>query len=481
METLMLEVITALKQAKWKEDRQRRARATRNIDFFDNNHYPYIEAGIESRFDNSSKYESGITPATFVKKYKRYDNLTEVIITEKSTLLKKPAKITITNSKGEELSETQQKAFQKILNDIDLDANLHETEKQTNLNRDTALLPQIVTVDGEQTIILDIITPDGAFVKQKDGNPTEAEEFYYSIGTDTDSPDTAKEVIIYNMWNDAGEKYELRIDDSTGVKADLVKLDNQIQYGYNPITMFRNYTPKQTFWNDKHNYTVDENLEIDLLKTAWNISRNMNIPMLVLRGYPEGQEVKSGWSFVTAIPADKDTGNQGDAGYINPNAPIETEAKLILSSKEQVASANKLSPSIFTSGEKFSSGYHAFISKQDLLEYTDTLRKHYTKSIKRLLKVICKTAEGIGIVFPEDIDFTIDYAEVSFIQSPEEKAKVRALKTQQGIWSAVQSLMDDNPDMDEKAAIKELERIQRLRKLEEVANPFEDESEEDDE
>ena len=69
--------------------------------------------------------------------------------------------------------------------------------------------------------------------------------------------------------------------------------------------------------------------------------------------------------------------------------------------------------------------------------------------------------------------------EIKFAESPEEKARTRALKTMAGIWSPIHSLMEDNPDLTEEEAIVEYEKILKWNKLGKPKNPFEEEDKEE--
>jgi len=52
-------------------------------------------------------------------------------------------------------------------------------------------------------------------------------------------------------------------------------------------------------------------------------------------------------------------------------------------------------------------------------------------------------------------------------------ARSRALKTQEGTWSAVQSLMADDPELTEEMAIEKVKQIAKWNKLSQPVNPFE--------
>jgi hypothetical protein len=453
-----------LKHAKWQEDIARRQRALRNIDFYTNNHKPYIEKEIKRRNPSDVVDSGNETSAQFLCKYIEQDNLTEVIIDGKSVLFEEAATISMENG-----TKKQQEAFKDISKCLDY--ILAQTEIEVNTNRDVAVIPFVTTVNGKKIVKLEIITSDMAFVKQSDKDPTQADEFYYEVGTKSNSPNVAEKITLYNMWNSKGEKYRVEIN-SDGIEIERELIEKTINYGYMPVVMFRDYVPMQNFWKDAVNYTVEKNFQIDLLQTGVNVSQSQNIPTLVLKNY-EGSDVKKGWKFVIGTKSDG-AGNEGDAKYISPNAPNEEDQKLIDMRKEQVAISNKLSPAIIKGGE-FTSGYHLFLSKQDLLKYTETLKKYYTEPIKQLCKVICDTWSGLAKYnFPANPEFMIDYAEIKYPESPKEKAEVRLLKTQEGTWSPVQSLMEDNPELEEKEAIERIKKTAGWNKLMQPANPFEE-------
>lgn len=466
--------ISALKsQAKWTADQERRIKVEKWLDFYWNNHNPinrytilglrsgYLDEIIDSRLDNQE--------AIILKKYIEIENLTERIVNDSSLMFRVSPQISLENG-----TKKMQDNFDELLEMTNFYTLLREINKFTNLCYDIHVIPQI----RDKKMYIDIITPDICFVEQQEEDPTKAKSIYYQIGIYEDSPQIEDTIETYIVWNEEG-KFKIEIDNTGQInenkKEEIVTIDYK---GKIPVVLFRNYIPIFKYWYPGENYVVDRNIQIDLRMTALNMLEDWNLPQKVRIGIDKAKEGKLGLTFTEDIERNDEGEAIGSVGYIRPDAPVQDERELIEWRILQVANSLGLSVESFK-GNKFSSGYELFLSKSEIIEKNKEERPYYRDSIVELLEIMMITAEGLKMRFPDKPEIAINFGELTFAQSPEEKERARAMKKQSGTWSAVQSIMEDDPDLTEEQAIEKVEKIKVWNEIGRPKSPFEEEIEEE--
>lgn len=422
------------KQKKWDNDIERRLKALKYLDFYNNNEDEYLEEKIDDRYDKRE--------AKVIKGYIETMPLTERLINDSSLLFRESPEITTDD-------ESQNEKLQKMIDDLQIDAYLRDINKLTNLLFDVAVMPNIR--DGK--LVLDIITPDMMFVEQDPNDPKKAIRIYYSVGQTVNTTTNSHRLDLYEFW-DATGKYSCTVDMQTGNVSNIEQLEAPDYKGEIPVVMFRNYIPKDSFFSEKSNSIVKLHEAIDMRLTALNCMEDFNIPARVNVGVPSDQEFKLGFSFMTNIPANDMGQAVGDSKYINPNSPVQEEWQLIENRMIQGALSVGLSTASIK-GSEFSSGYHLKLSKEEILAKNAEQRPYYYKSIKDLIRLLSITdgyaKEKYGL--NPDNEIYVNFGEIEFLESAEEKARTRSMQLANGTKSVIDFLIEDDPDLTEDDAV----------------------------
>ncbi len=159
-------------------------------------------------------------------------------------------------------------------------------------------------------------------------------------------------------------------------------------------------------------------------------------------GLPAGDMVRAGPDRTITLPTD------GKFGFAAPNTPVEQVLKAIEFLIKQTAVANDLAANVFELDAKAESGAAKLAESRDLIEArADDLElwRGYERRLFETLKVVANTHQPNSI--PESASLTVDFGEVA--ESPDEVARLDAYQRRLdlGIWSPVDALMADNPDI----------------------------------
>jgi len=464
---LLKELMT---KAKWNNDIERRQRAEMALDFYNNNHDPltvdgkgYVTAMIYDRIDE--------VEARVLEKYVEMDNVVKRIVDESSIMFRVAPEIELVNG-----TDKQKENFKNLLEMVNMNAYLREIQKYANLFGDVGVLPQTRTdLSGRnRKMYIDLITPDISFVQQRDIDPTQAEKFFYQIGVleNTAIPDR----ILYIYWDIDG-KHQCEVKQNGEIDIDTIEDLEAPNYNGNiPVVMFRNYIPVNTFWKPGDNYLVHKNLQIDYRLTGLNMLEDYNLPQKVRIGVDEDYESKTGLTFAEDIKRNTDGTAVGSISYINPNAPINDEKEAIDWRKYDMASSYGLAVDTMK-GTTFTSGFHAFIAKQEIIERNKIEQDLYRPSIKELCRNMCIAAIDIGMRFPENPEFDIDFGEITFAESPQEKEQNRTARLSNNTANLIDFELEDNPDLngDREEAMKIIKIRQEENQKLKPANPFDQE------
>ncbi len=446
METMIRNMQQA---SRWNEDIQRRLRTRKYLDYYRNRCKEYIAERIDSMVDGEEAKE--------LKKYIEHDNITERFVDEISLVFAEKVKITARRRKpdGSLVEDAEaQKEIERLLRQTRFQVTMKEVERLTKLIFDVAVLPQVR--DGK--VELDIITGDKAFVIQQIKNTVKAEQFYYQVGL-RENTALAERVDIFHFWTADGRKYQCEIMANGQPDPQSVTHLNHIAYPNMPVVMFRNYLPIDTFWFDGENAIVEKNIAIDLKRTDLAMAEAYNIPQLFTTGTRENQDMKKGRTFKIDIPRNDMGEAVGDAKYLSPNEPLKELNEMINSRIEQLGLSKGLSKSLI-SGTTVSSGYALALSKYEIVERNRRQRDYYYDSVLELVENMIITANrGLGWEIPEDLVLGVDFGEIRFGVSDQEKEEIRQMKLQNGTISRIDIMLEDNPELDRDMAIEQATRI----------------------
>jgi len=471
---------TGLDSAKWNEDKERRILRERDYAFYNDDHnYSLSNGFVIEHTDCDDRTHTSMASgflediiyrrvdyleAMELRKYIETDNLTRRVISNKAIMFKVPPEIDIP-----EASPERQENFKKLLDETNFLAILREIQRLTELHYDVHVIPQVR--DGK--VYVDFILSQDAFVEQNELDPTKFDKFFYSVGVRENSM-VADNITEYVYWDNEGKhQCEITMDGkiAKGTVEDIPSIFDSKKII--PIVCFRNYVPINTYWSPRRNYLVDKNIIIDLRLTELNMMESWNLPQKVRIGVDNDFEGKVGLTFAEQI-ARNDSGEAvGQINYISPNAPIIAERELIDWRKQDVASSYNIAADNMK-GNAYSSGWQLYLSKSEIIEKNKEDRVLYLQPLKQLLQYMMIAAEEIDMKFDDNEEIMVNFGELTYIQSPEEIARTRIMKTQEGTWSPIMSLREDDPDLDDKAAEEKLMQIKAENDLIKPVNPFDE-------
>lgn len=159
-------------------------------------------------------------------------------------------------------------------------------------------------------------------------------------------------------------------------------------------------------------------------------------------GLPAGDAVRAGPDRTIALPTD------GKFGFASPETPIEGVLKAIEFVIKQTAIMNDLAANVFELDPKAESGAAKVAESRDLMEArADDLElwRIYEARLFEVVKRVVNTHTPGAV--PEGATISIDFGEID--QGADENTRLDAYKKRidLGIWSAVDALMADNPDV----------------------------------
>ena len=458
--------------AKWHNETERMELAQLYLDIYRGVYKDIINDLIIDQLD--------IREASELIKYVESEGATERLIKDICLIYAEEPDIRIQKKVKKETvdDETFQEAFDELIESSNLSVVLDNINQLTKLLRDCPVLPQVRNGKVE----LDIITPEKCFVEQDPDNPKEAIKFYYQVGVLEDSPGRVNPINQYHYWDISSgkaKKYYCEISiDALGkfvINPDSVVELNAPVYDEMPVVMFRDYLPDDSFWYKGNSAIVDKAIAIDMRRTDLAMAEAYNIPQLVTKGMDTEHfnEIKRGRVFRINIPPNSQS-ELGDASFINPSEKLQELWELIKERYKSLALSKGLSESSI-SGSAATSGYHLALSKADILYANKRERKYYRQPTKKLLRIILLTAQEASLYnFPKDPIFSIDFGEIEFPQSDEEREKTWAMKFANGTANLIDYEMDHNPDLTREEAIEVIKQRKEEDKMFAPENPFKD-------
>ena len=454
--------------SKWNDDIQRREMSAMYLDYYRGSYREILRALIydQVNFEGAKR----------LKNFIESEGTCPSIINQIATVFDEKCEITPVN----ETSDEFMMEWQKMLDDVDIQVIFENVDRYVELLHDVPVLPLVI--DGK--LKLKIITPDKCLVHQYEKDPTQMIRFFYLVDTLINTPGMAQRVDVYACYDISDgylRYYTCQLTDEGRILDGTIEEQEVPNYGRIPVVIFRNYLPDDCFWYKGNSQIVDKSIAIDMRRTDLAMAEAYHIPQLVARGIST-ENFKTltldRTSYINIPPNDMGV-SDGDAKYITPDSGLKELLDVINARRKSLAFNHDISADTID-GVTSTSGYQLALSKWEIIKRSNRKRKYYNKPIKELIKLIIETLDYYQISnFTKVKDINIDYGEVTFPQSEEEKARARQMKIQEGIWSPVQSLMQDNPDLTAEEAEERLLQIKKWNDLTKPENPFEKETNED--
>lgn len=422
-----------LSYSKWQEQLRRMSTVQKVLDYYNNNYTPYITSILKKVYPNNYK-----VLVNFIRKYPIVMRLTDDV----SILFRNKPAITINNP--------SQQIVQQYIENSNLYSILPIANRLSNLVYKIGLLPRIYN----NTIIVDILTPEKCWVQQVPGFPTQINALYYLNDTSTDSltgyqVNTATK--ITNQYI-----YTIQIS-SSGEQKILVQQQNP--YGYIPVVWIQTEPAYDTFWTNKVNPLPQMNEYYVISKTyqAFAIAYQA-IATMVTKGLDPKSVVPFGPSTWIDLPTNMGQG-QSDAKYITPGTDFDSMRKFSQNILQQSSALMGLSAQSYKKAQSFASGYALQLSKTDVMDYNSMQISMWQKALRKLIAMIVDTIN----IYTEynlsnnDISVNITLPEVKI--SYNEQLDIYAKQLSLGLSTVQQILWKLNPQYTQQQIKQKLEKL----------------------
>jgi len=159
-------------------------------------------------------------------------------------------------------------------------------------------------------------------------------------------------------------------------------------------------------------------------------------------GVPVGDTIRTGPDRAITLPSD------GKFGFAAPNTPIEEVLRAIEFLIKQTAVANDLAANVFELDSKAESGAAKEAENRDLIEARQDdieLWRVYEARLFEVVKAVVNTHQPGAI--PEGATLRVDFGEIGTSMSEAERLDAYQRRLDLGIWSPVDAMLADNPDI----------------------------------
>lgn len=214
-------------------------------------------------------------------------------------------------------------------------------------------------------------------------------------------------------------------------------------YGILPFVPLFDSAPDDRFFLHGGEDLVEAQRAINVaLTNLWRAIELQSHGQAWASGLPVGDVVRAGPDRTIALP------ENGEFGFAAPNTPIADVLQAIEFLVKQTAVANDLAANVFELDPKAESGAAKYAESRDLMEARADdieLWRNYEAKLFEVVKRVANT-HAPGTV-PENATVSVDFGEVN--QGTDENTRLDVYKKRidLGIWSPVDALMDDNPDI----------------------------------
>lgn len=353
-------------------------------------------------------------------------NVVRKVVNTLSTVYQRPPTRALADA-----TEADEALWEEIAGGLALDVKLKTVNRYTKLLKTCAV--RVAWRNGR--LALDVITPNILDVEESDDPARPA----WALVTHFGRGDRLEEV-TYSYWSAA----EHRLLDYRGRPIpDPANVEGVNPYGVIPLAWFFDRDPDQAFLaggDDLIQAQRAVNLKLtDLLRTIQ--FQAFGIP------FTKGLNAKTVPEFGPDKAVDVPVG--GDFGFAHPEAPIADVVQAIDWLVKQVAITHGLSADTFSVATRSESGVARFEANRTLMESRRDDVDLYRLWEANLFDVIRAVwnAHNPGRRFSDGCRLTVDFADPEQFQSAAERMTTTLQRVELGIWSPVDALMAENPDI----------------------------------
>lgn len=353
-------------------------------------------------------------------------NIVRKIVNTLAMVYARPATRTLADA-----SESDTALWSAIAPSLALDVKLKTTNRLTKVLKTTAV--RVAYRNGR--LALDHVLPNILDVEESDDPARPTWVLVTNYGA-TSRP----EAVTYSFWS-ASEHFML---DYRGRRhVDTENPDGVNPYGLIPFALFFDRDPDQTFLGGGDDLIGAQraiNLKLtDLLRTIQ--FQAFGIP------YTKGMNTKTVPEFGPGKAVDVPVG--GDFAFAHPEAPIAEVVTAIDWLVKMTALSHGLSADTFSVAPRAESGVARFEANRGLMETRQDdveLYRQWESNLFDVIRAVWNTHTPARR-FSDQCRLTVDFADPERYATEQERMKASAGRIELGLWSPVDALMAENPDI----------------------------------
>lgn len=225
---------------------------------------------------------------------------------------------------------------------------------------------------------------------------------------------------------------------------------NENPYGLIPFVPLFDRFPESDFFLKGGQDIVDAQRAVNVaLSNIWRATELQAHGQPVVKGVTDHDIFSHNYNWQQQGPkAIVTLPPNADFSFEAPNAPVEEMLKAVEFLIKQTAVANDLAANVFELDSKAESGAAKIAESRDLIESRADdieLWRRYEADLFEIIKTVVNV-HAPGTV-PDSASITIDFAEIDETISDSERLQSYRDKIDMGLWSAVDALIADNPDI----------------------------------
>jgi len=421
----------AFKESQIQANQTRKAEALKRLCFYHDDQISYLEERLKNFY---SKPEN-MTPLFINLIRKVVNNLAQVY-------LQAPTREVTGGGVGDE------KIFAEIYSSASVTTKMKTASRYAKILKTVVLRP----VWRKGKMDLDILTPDILDVEYGDV----PEDLISMMITHYPSSNKHEE-ITYSLWT----QDEVKILNYRGSTIST----EQNPYLILPFVPVWDYQPTSEFWlPGGDDLVVAQEALNERLTDLLYVLRQQGFGAAYVKGLTGQTEIHLGPGSVTALPV------EGDMGFAKTNAPITEIIEAIEFVLKQVAISNGLSASSLTTDPSEESGISKIISNRELeeLRRDDVERfRHYEEQLFSMFRTVWNT-HNPGRKLSEKCEISLDFYDPKPQTSMKEQAETWDKLMEMGVISAVDVVMQKNPDL--KTRDDAIAFLLQLREEEKILN-----------
>ena len=385
----------------------------KRLDYYRDNQLPYLLELISEQFTHADPL--AIQPHFF--------NIVKPIINETSMVYRSGARRTLIRNDGDEIEPKLFELWQNIQNTSRYDAVMKTVNRMVNLCGTVLVKPSF----RNNSIRLDIITPNLVDIVQDDDDPTQANAISYirpATQTYIENYGQSKSLqIVIHYWDD--ERY-LRISPNGEILDNPANPDGINPYGLLPFVRFTNQVPLDNFFVEGGDDLIiaQDNINIKLTQLNYLVKmQSFSVPVLIGYRGPEKITISPGKPIIVPLGSVSEQG-EPDFHFETPNPQIGELIKLIENEIIRIFRAYGIGSADFSLQGEAKSGFAIVMENLKLLESRENELPFYEDGEEEMFEIIKRVWNYHspylpaghpfrGVKFPDDVHLQVSVNDIS--------------------------------------------------------------------